>query len=141
LRREESPLKFDLTAATAVLDCDVWPIVIFAIISVTVLAGWIRWIRTNAHRTEDSRLSTAALVISSMSWFLAVGGTFYATVVQPFEYFDPVLILIVRSGLGLSVLALAFSLMALRIPSSTRWHTLFASVGTLSFWLVAASLE
>lgn len=82
-----------------------------------------------------------ALVLSSLSLLLAVGSTFYAYAVKAFEYFDPILLVIIRSGLGLSCLALVLSLMALRSPSGTRWHGLIASVGTLSIWLIAVTTE
>lgn len=103
--------------------------------------GWMRWSNRTQPRTTFSTISLIGFTLATVSGLLAISTMLYARAASGFSFYDPSLMKIYRWGALLSLVAMVFAIIGLWRPSSLRWHAPFCAVGTLVFWLAAATGE
>jgi hypothetical protein len=103
--------------------------------------GWVRWAQRPQPRSIVPILSFAGFLLATASGVLAVFSVMYSLTVGGFAYYDPRLMRIFRWGFLLSLAGLALGIGGVWRPSSLRWHSPASAIGTLMFWVMAASME
>lgn len=103
--------------------------------------GWVRWVRRPQPRTLPALLSLVGFLLATTSGLLAISMLSYAHVIGGFPYYDPTLLRIYRWGTLLSLSGVLSGLIGLWQPGPLRWHAPACAVGTLLFWIAAASTE
>jgi len=103
--------------------------------------GWVRWVKSAHQKTVFSILSLIGFSLANASAILAVGSALYAHAIGGFPFYDPLLLTICRWGAGISLAGTMFGSWGAWRPSPLRWHAPICGVGTLVFWLIAASTE
>ena len=112
----------------------------YVLAPVTLIWGWVRWVRLPKIKTATSLLSLAGFGLASASALLALLSAAYAQV-HVFRFYDPELMRIFRWGFLLSTAGFVFGIGGVWRKSSLRWYALASAVGTLAFWVVAAAGE
>jgi hypothetical protein len=103
--------------------------------------GWVRWTRQPRQRSIFPILSLVAFAFATASGLLAVSSVMYSVGIGGFPYYDPRLLRIFRLGILLSLAGIALGLGGVWRPSSLRWYAPASAIGTLMFWIMAASME
>ena|SRR6185295_12119483 len=102
--------------------------------------GWIRLLRNRQSQITFLAPSLVAFALGTASAVLAIGATLFseaAGISGP----DPSLLRIYRMGALLSLLGIVLAVVGVCRPGPLRWHAPACAMGTLIFWLVAASGE
>ena len=108
---------------------------------VTLIWGWVRWVRHPRLKTIPSILSLIGFSLATASAVLAVSLAAYAQAIHGFPFYDPRLLRIIRCGCLLSVGGILFGISGVWRPSSLRWHAPVCALGTLAFWIIVAEGE
>ena len=103
--------------------------------------GWLRWMGRPQQRSICPILSLTGFLLATASGLLAVSSVLYSFAIGGFPYYDSRLLRIYRWGILLSLSAVAVGIGGIWRPSSLRWHAPASAVGTLMFWVMAASME
>jgi hypothetical protein len=103
--------------------------------------GWVRWAQRPQQRSIFPILSLSGFLFATASGLLAVSSVMYSLAVGSFRYYDPHLLRIFRWGILLSLVGIILGVGGVWRPSSLRWHAPASAVGTLMFWVMAASME
>jgi len=111
------------------------------IVPTLIIWGWVRWSRSKRPHSVFSFLSLAGFSLASASALLGLSTFLYARLIRPFPFYDPTLLGIYGIGATLSLAAILFSIGGIWRPSSLRWHAPTCAIGTLVFWILAASTE
>jgi hypothetical protein len=90
--------------------------------------------------TPKALRSNQSLNAATASALLGVSSLAYAQI-HRFLYYDPLLLKIFRTGILLSLGNIGFGISGVWRPGSLRWHAPASAVGTLAFWVLAASGE
>ncbi len=112
----------------------------YGVAPVTLIWGWARWGVQPKLKTATSIFSLIGFSFATASAGLAVSSAVYAQI-HGFRYYDPLLLRIFRWGLLLSLAGILFGVAGLWRKNSLRWQTPVCALGTLAFWVVAASGE
>jgi hypothetical protein len=112
----------------------------YLVAPVMLVWGWAWWGAQPKLKTIPSALSLIGFVFATVSAALAVSSAVYAQI-HGFPYYDPLLLRIFRWGLLLSLAGILFSIAGVWRKNSLRWHAPVCALGTLAFWIVAASGE
>jgi hypothetical protein len=112
----------------------------YLVAPVVLIWGWAWWGVQPKLKTIPSTLSLIGFVLATASAALAVSSAVYAQI-HRFPYYDPLLLRIFRWGLLLSLAGILFGIGGVWRKNSLRWHTPICALGTLAFWIVAASGE
>jgi hypothetical protein len=107
---------------------------------VALVWGWIRWVKRPKLWTVTSILSLFGFLLATASALLAISSVAYAHV-HYFEYYDPLLMRILRSGALLSMAGFAFAISGVWGKNVLRWFAVASAVCTFTFWLLAAAEE
>jgi hypothetical protein len=100
--------------------------------------GWIRWFKNKSPRTIPSTLSFVGFCFATASALL---GLFTSLYVRTFPYYDPALMRMYTFGGLLSEAAILFAVGGVWRRGPVRWHAPACALGTLLFWIVAASSD
>ena len=106
-----------------------------------IIWGWIRWYKNKDARTIPSILSFGGFCLATASALLALFTSFYVLSIRSFPYYDPALMRIYACGGLLSLAAILFAIGGVWRRGPVRWHAPACALGTLLFWIVAASSE
>jgi len=112
----------------------------YLVAPVVLVWGWAWWGVQPKLKTVPSILSLIGFILATASALLAVSSVVYAQI-HGFRYYDPLLLRIFRWGLLLSLAGILFGVAGVWRKNSLRWHTPACALGTLAFWIVAASGE
>jgi hypothetical protein len=119
----------------------VFTVVIYVVLPVAIVGGWIRWVRRRAPETRFSLLSLVAFGLATCSALLALISLTYAHVIGGFPYYDPRLLRFYRWGGILSDAGLVLGIVGCWRRSSLRWYAPLCALGMSFFWAVAAMGE
>jgi len=108
---------------------------------VLLIWGWARWTRLAKQRTVFSTLSLISFILATTSALLALSTVAYALIIRRFAFYDPLLLRVFRLGFVLSLGATVLGTCGVWRASSLRWHAPLSALGTLAFWIMAASGE
>ena len=103
--------------------------------------GWVRWVRCKEKLNLFVVLSLSGLTLATASELLGISTMIYARVSGGFAYYAPTLMRIYVWGMLLSFAGLILATVGIWRPNSVRWHAIGCTVGTLLYWLAAASAE
>lgn len=119
-----------------------WISVLFGMLGVPSLTvwGWVRWSKDRDRRTLFSKLSLIGFAFATASSGLALL-TWLMASTKGFRFYDPLLLMIYKAGLLLSLAGLLFGILGVWRPGPVRWHALVCGLGMLCFWVSEASLE
>lgn len=112
-------------------------IAVFLAIPVTMITGWIQWIRIKQPPTISGILSTIAFSLASASVALAVLTFVYARAILGFPFYDALLLRIYRSGLVMAFLSVPCAIGGFWYPNAVRRQALALSLGMSLFWILA----
>jgi hypothetical protein len=105
---------------------------------ISLVWGWIQWVRQPKLRTVSAVVSLIAFVIASLSAAVGLGTIGYALhggFKQEYDFFYRVVAL----GGAISLAGILVALGGIWRKNSLRWFALAGSVGTLAFWIVATT--
>ncbi|MGO9862142.1 MAG: hypothetical protein ACLPLR_00910 [Terriglobales bacterium] len=108
---------------------------------VSLVWGWIRWIRCRQELGRPFLLSLIGFILTTTSGLLAISTIAYARAIHGFPFYDPNLLRIYRWGFLLSVGGIVLGLTGISAPNALRWHAPLAGLGMLAFWMIAAATE
>jgi hypothetical protein len=103
--------------------------------------GWVRFLKNQKSQVTVLAPSLVAFALGTVSALLAIGATFYTRAATGFAYPDPSLMRLYRMGALLSLMGIVLATVGISRPGPLRWHAPACAMGTLIFWLVAASGE
>jgi hypothetical protein len=103
--------------------------------------GWVRWSLQPKEHTVFARLSLAAFGLATLSSLLAVGSMVYSATTGGLPDYSPAFIRIFKSGMILSLAAIALGAAGAFRPSKLRWHAPVCGFGILMFWFFSAISE
>jgi hypothetical protein len=112
----------------------------YVIAPVVLIWGWTRWAVDHSQSTICSILSLMSFILASASAVLAVSTVVYAQI-HHFPYYDPTLLRIFRWGLLLSLAGILCGIGGVWRRNTLRWYAPISGLGTLAFWIMAASGE
>jgi hypothetical protein len=112
----------------------------YLVAPVGLIWGWAWWGVQPKLKTTASIFSLIGFSFATASAGLAVSSAVYAQI-HGFRYYDPLLLKIFRWGLLLSLAGILFGIVGVWRKNSLRWYTPVCALGTLAFWIVAASGE
>lgn len=114
----------------------------YVVAPVVLIWGWMVWsVDQPEPRTIPNLSSLIGFILDSTSALLAVLLIVYARVTGGFPFYDLRLLRVLRFGCLLSLSGLVLAIGGVWHTNSLRWHAPVAAIGTLAFWLVAASGE
>ena len=116
-------------------------IVTFLAVPVLIVWGWVRWSKNRIPRTIFSTLSFVGFCFATASALLGLFTRLYAQFIRSFPFYDPTLMRIYAWGGLLSLAAILFAIAGVWRQGPLRWHAPTCALGTLLFWLIAASTE
>ena len=105
---------------------------------ISLVWGWVQWVRQPKLRTVSSNVSLIAFVIASLSAAVGLGTIGYALhggFKQEYYFFYRVVAL----GGAISLAGILVAMGGIWRKNSLRWFALAGSVGTLAFWIVATT--
>ena len=111
------------------------------VVPMIMIWGWLRWLKRPKASSVTARLSLVAFALATLSILLAIASLLYALAIGGFPYYDPRLLKIFRVGKILSLVGVIGAICGVWRPNSVRWHALVCSLGSLVFWLIAATGE
>jgi len=101
--------------------------------------GWIRLLKSRQSQPTFLAPSLAAFALGTLSAVLAIGATLLTSTATAAP--DPSLLRLYRMGALLSFMGIVLAVVGVCRPGPLRWHAPACAMGTLIFWLVAASGE
>ena len=113
---------------------------LFPAMPVLTIWGWIRWRKTTQPRTLMSELSFAGFALATASVSLAAL-TVFAALIKGFRYYDPLLLMIYKIGLLLSLGGLIFGICGIWRSGPVRWLAPVCALGMFVFWFLSAASE
>jgi hypothetical protein len=113
----------------------------YIIAPIMLIWGWIRWITLREQIGPPFILSFVGFILSTGSALIAISLVAYALMIRGFGYYDPHLLRIFRWGLLLSLGGVVLGFTGVARQNVLRWHAPLAGLGTLAFWIIAASGE
>jgi hypothetical protein len=116
-------------------------VVVCSATPLVLIWGWVRWSKRPKQRTVSAMLAMAGFSLAGASALLAVSSLIYGQAIGGFPYYDPRLLRIYRCGALLSLSGTIFGVGGVRRPNPLRWHAFVSAVGSLLFWVLAASGE
>jgi hypothetical protein len=103
--------------------------------------GWIRLLRNRQSKLTCLAPSLAAFALGTASAVLAIGATLFSSETAGISGPDPSMLRLYRTGALLSLLGIVLGVVGVCRPGPLRWHAPACAMGTMIFWLVAASGE
>jgi hypothetical protein len=113
----------------------------YVIAPVSLIWGWIRWIRSAKLWTLPSGFSLVGFSLSTISGLLFIASLIDARIVGGFPFYDPRLMRMIRWGMVLSIAAFLFAVCGVWRRSPLRWFSLWGSIGAFSLWGVVGEGE
>jgi len=103
--------------------------------------GWIRLLKNRQSQQTILAPSLAAFALGTLSAVLAIGATLVTSYAPGSTGPDPSLLRLYRMGALLSLTGIVLAVVGVLRPGPLRSHAPACAMGTLIFWLVAASGE
>jgi hypothetical protein len=119
----------------------VFVIAVYVVLPVTIIGGWIRWLRHRAPETRFSLLSLVAFALATCSALLALISLIYAHAIDGFPYYDPRLLRFYRWGGILSDAGLVLGIIGCWRRNPLRWYAPLCALSMSVFWGAAAMGE
>ena len=110
----------------------------YVVAPISLVWGWIRWIRRPKLRAVMPRLSLVGFMLATASAFLAASTIVYAYRMRGFGHYAPLLPKAFRAGALLSLGGILFGIGGIWRASSLRWHAPVSGIATLAFWIIGA---
>src|SRR5260370_26772620 len=109
---------------------------------VTLIWGWVRWMKTPKSKTVSSIFSLSGFLLATSSALLAISSVIYAHILpNGVPFYDPSLMRIYRWGALLSAAGFCLGIGGVWRKNALRWHSPIGAFGMLAFWLLAAEGE
>jgi hypothetical protein len=112
---------------------------IYSVLPLTIVWGWVRWRNSPRPGSWLASVSFAGFALASASAALAVLAVIFGIFIGGFHHYDGRLLAIYGLGALLSVIASFFAFPGIWRSGPLRWHAPVCSIGTLVFWIIAAS--
>jgi hypothetical protein len=115
--------------------------VVYGLLPVGIIGGWIRWFRGKASWSVSSIFSLLGFSCATASALLAIASILYAHTIGGFPFYDPRLLRIFRWGGLLSLTGVALAICGWWRPNTLRWYAPACAAGALLFWFAMAMGE
>ena len=108
---------------------------------VTLIWGWILFVRRPQLQTVSSILSLVGLFLGTASAILGVFMVVHAAITGGYPYYDPRAMRICAVGALLSLAGVALGIGGAFQPGSLRWQVPISGVCMTAFWIIAVEGE